>query len=147
MMKFNVVYHCFSRRKVFFICRVFSYSCDKATKIDPVFTCLSALITLYFLHFKVLLLQFSFCALNFKMCLLGRNRSSIEVVNNACSSVVKYLPKINASTTQRNIRTQTYQSKQYSATNIKEYMGNKIGRFLWCILSYFFQNMHKFVTF
>ena len=47
-----------------------SYFCEKATKIrakiDPVFTCLSALIILYsyfFLHFTVSFLSFSFCAL------------------------------------------------------------------------------------
>jgi hypothetical protein len=59
-VKFKVVYDCYSRRKVYFICRLMSYSCDKATKlIVSIFTRLNAPIILcsyFFLHFKVLLL-------------------------------------------------------------------------------------------
>ena len=59
---------------------------------------------------------------------LARNRSSIEVVNNACSLVV-LLYMANGDESAWNQRpklskiygTQTYQSKQYSATNIEEW--------------------------
>jgi hypothetical protein len=38
-------------------------------------------------------------------------------------------------------------NKIYLSTLIKQYMGNKIGWCLWCILSYFFQKDPKSVTY
>ena len=69
------------------------------------------------------------------MFVLVKNTSGIEVViNNACSFVDLF-------------KKNNLVNEKPLTRIIKQYMGNKIGRFLSCVLSYFFQKKHKSVTF